>query len=580
MLGLLLWLIPILSSGFILVLGFFEKRFVKPIAFLALLFCLISSLKLLNVEMEATYPWIPVLGLNIGCLLDEWSTTFSFVISLVGILILVYSFKYIKSGEVRYYSLFLLFIGSMLGFVLSGTLLQLFICWELMGVCSYLLIGFHYSRTKAVNAGLKAILTTKIGDICLLLAILLIFISTGSFDLSSLSHQLRFKEVISLFLIVAVLTKSAQFPFYFWLVDAMEGPTTISALLHSATMVASGVFLLLRFSFLITPFGMLLLFVCSAISLLLGGTLALTNHDVKKILAFSTISQLAFMLIAIYSGNYMAGFAHMINHAFFKSLLFLCIGIFIQYVGSRELERMRFPLKYTPILSFSFLSGISALIGVPPFNGFWSKELIMSTKNLPVLSILLIGTFLTILYSFRLSFKIFSGKKKIRESFGLMQVSIMTLSLICLISGFIEMKFIEIELDVLLPSLSIITVGFIISQLYFSERIRWFHGHSLHELLKNELYLNKFFERINTFLEKLSTFESFDRAISRSGFMLSKSIYNILELDLERIEEKTLNRFFKGIYRTLRHLQTSYLNYNILTLIVGIIILFILVLVV
>ncbi len=580
MLELLIWIVPLVCSGIILAFGSFSKKLIKALAFFSVVFCLISSVGLRNTSKELIYPWIPSLGLNFEILLDKWSDTFNIVVSLIGTIILFYSFDYIKEGFVRYYSLFSLFIGSMIGFVLSGNFVQLFIFWELMGVCSYLLIGFWYKKEKAVNAGLKAILTTKIGDVCLFLAILLFFLSTDSFSLSSLNSLSLFKQPISVLLVFAVLTKSAQFPFYFWLADAMEGPTTVSALLHSATMVASGAFLLLRVSPIMTPQSLFLLMIFSSISLLLGGFLALTNYDVKRVLAFSTISQLAFIILAITSLNYLGGFTHMVNHAFFKSLLFLCAGVFIHYSRSRDLRKIGLSRRYAPILFFTSLVGILALAGIPPLNGFWSKELILSSSfgtNDFLLIIFSVGTLLTILYSFRLLSKVFS-RKRVKESFGFMQLSMITLSLICIILGVTEISLSEFKVEVIILSSGLVGLGCLFSYIYYFKGIYLVKEKRLYNLLKNEFYLEGLFSRLEKLSEKLSRFEAFDRAISKSGFFLSRFFYKLLELDIEKVGVENLSRFFKGLYRSLKSLQTSYLNYNILSVVVGIVILLILIL--
>jgi len=346
MFELLIWIVPMIFSGIILAFGSFSEKLTKILAVCVMLFVLFSSFNLLGLKKEIKYPWVPQFNLNFSILLDSWNTTFVLVIAIVATLILIYSLVYIEEGITRYYSIFLLFISGMLGLVLAGNLLQMFIFWEVIGVCSYFLIGFYYKKNEATNAGLKALLTTKIGDVCFFLAILLFFFVAGSFDLSQISKISNFKDVISILFVVAILTKSAQFPFYFWLADAMEGPTSVSALLHSSTMVKAGVFLLLRIYPLLTPQSLFLLIAASSISLLLGGLLALTNFDLKRILAFSTISQLSVMMIAIGIGSIAAGFTHLINHSFFKSLLFLSAGIIIHHTETGDIRKIKLSRKY------------------------------------------------------------------------------------------------------------------------------------------------------------------------------------------------------------------------------------------
>jgi NADH-quinone oxidoreductase subunit L len=410
MIEILIWFIPLLFSGICLALK--DEKLIKLLALLALILVLFLSIQASTFEGIFEYSWIPQLGLNFTLLFDFWSKIFVFVISIISISILIYSFLYIKEGIRRYYSLYLLFVGSMIGFVLAGNFFQLLIFWELIGVCSYLLIGFYYKREKAINAGLKAVLITKVGDLCLFLAILLFFLSTNSLSLIAIQNLTLFQNLISFLFVIAILTKSAQFPFYFWLADAMEGPTTVSALLHSSTMVKAGVFLLIRISPLLNFSSLLFLSLCSVISLIIAGILALSNYDIKRVLAFSTITQISFMLLAIVFLSNFSGFLHLINHAFFKALLFLCAGIIIHLSRTRNLNKMK--ISPRSFLSFSFLVGILSLAGIPPFNGFWSKELMfdLAFSKIFLITVFSLGTLLTVLYSLRLILKIFRGKLK------------------------------------------------------------------------------------------------------------------------------------------------------------------------
>jgi NADH:ubiquinone oxidoreductase subunit 5 (subunit L)/multisubunit Na+/H+ antiporter MnhA subunit len=461
-----------------------------------------------------------------------------------------------------------------------------------MSVCSYLLIGFWYHREKAVDAGLKAMLTTKIGDLCLFLAILLFFLSTGSFDLSSTVFLSQFRGMISVLFVFAVLTKSAQFPFYYWLADAMEGPSTISALLHSATMVASGAFLLLRVVPILTPESLALLILCSIISLILAGFLALTNNDIKRILAFSTVSQLAFMILSISFFSLSSGFLHMINHAFFKSLLFLCTGMVIHYSSNRDIRKIAIGREYAPILFVASLIGFLSLAGIPPLSGFWSKELMLTSSlqtNKLLFILFIFGSFLTILYSLRLFFKIFRGGK-VKEHFGFMEFSILALTISSVVLSIVEIFTIEFHLGIFLLSLGIIVLATFFSYSSFVEKFYTPQVSSLPDrFLRNEFYLNDLFLFLSDASLKIARkiYVKFENIISLTSeaiifktiTWISRYAYKMLELDFTKIEEETLSVLLKKVYKFTKHSQSSYLNYNVLAVVVGIIILFFLVII-
>jgi NAD(P)H-quinone oxidoreductase subunit 5 len=284
----------------------------------------------------------------------------------------------------------------MLGLVLSSNLVQIYVFWELVGMCSYLLVGFWYDRKSAADACQKAFVTNRVGDFGLLLGILGLFWATGSFefdvmgdrlaqlvDTGSLSYSLAVIFAVLVFL--GPVAKSAQFPLHVWLPDAMEGPTPISALIHAATMVAAGVFLIARMYpvFLCLPATMNIIAWTGALTAFLGATIAITQNDIKKGLAYSTISQLGYMVMAMGTGAYTAGLFHLMTHAYFKAMLFLGSGSVIhgveEVVGhdpllAQDMRLMGGLRKYMPITSITFLIGCLAISGIPPFAGFWSKD--------------------------------------------------------------------------------------------------------------------------------------------------------------------------------------------------------------
>jgi NADH-quinone oxidoreductase subunit L len=301
----------------------------------------------------------------------------------IGFLVLVYSLGYMKGEEnlARYYALVLLFIGGMVGMALADNFLALFFFWEVMGVCSYQLIAFFYKDPKAAAAGAKAFLTTKIGDIGLLAAIIILAVNTGSFSFSvvfggAAGMALPVLGLVAFGFILGAVGKSAQFPLHVWLPDAMEAPTTISALIHAATMVNAGVYLLARVSPLLAlvPWSLTLVQWIGAITALLGALLAAFNNDLKRILAYSTVSQLGYMVLAVGVGAAFASQFHLFSHAIFKGLLFLCAGAVIHAIGTRDIRQMGGLYKHMPAVAITFLIGAMALLGLPFLNGFFSSS--------------------------------------------------------------------------------------------------------------------------------------------------------------------------------------------------------------
>jgi NAD(P)H-quinone oxidoreductase subunit 5 len=337
-------------------------------------------------------------------------------------------------GYVRFYAYLSIFSSSMLGLVFSPNLVQVYIFWELVGMCSYLLIGFWYDRKAAADACQKAFVTNRVGDFGLLLGMLGLYWATGSFEFEVVGDRLR--ELIAsgtissglavLFAILVFLgpvAKSAQFPLHVWLPDAMEGPTPISALIHAATMVAAGVFLVARMYpvFEQIPAAMNVISFTGAFTALLGATIALTQNDIKKGLAYSTISQLGYMVMAMGIGAYSAGLFHLMTHAYFKAMLFLCSGSVIHgmegVVGhdpdlAQDMRLMGGLRKFMPLTALAFFIGTLAICGIPPFAGFWSKDEILglafaANPLLWVVGWLTAG--LTAFYMFRMYFLTFEG---------------------------------------------------------------------------------------------------------------------------------------------------------------------------
>lgn len=345
------------------------------------------------------------------------------VATVVGSLAVIFSIDYMHGEEQlgRYYSLVLFFIGSMAGLVLTSSLLFLFVFWEMTALCSYALISFYNDDPKAVAGGIKALIITQVGGVGLLAGALVAYTSTGSYEISAFLEAAPTLPAATLGLVafgflIAAAAKSAQAPFHTWLPDAMEAPTPVSALIHAATMVNAGVYLLARFfpAFEGVPGWRTAVVLVGAISALLAAVMALVANDLKRVLAYSTVSQLGYMVYAIGVGGVFASQFHLLSHAVFKALLFLGAGAVIHSVGTRDMRQMGGLSKEMPFTRTVFVIGALALAGLPILNGFWSKELILEAGLVEgpmwgyVLMVLVAG--LTAFYTFRMVWMVFFGK--------------------------------------------------------------------------------------------------------------------------------------------------------------------------
>jgi NADH-quinone oxidoreductase subunit L len=355
-----------------------------------------------------------------GFLLDQTSLLMLLIVAAISFLVQIYSLGYMAGdpGFSRYYAFMSLFAWAMMNLSLSPTMLQLYVFWELVGLSSYLLIGFWYEKFSASEAGKKAFVMTRFGDIAFFLGILLVLVNVGNLNILALNSPRVSAEMSSTLITAAALLifggiigKSAQFPLLTWLPDAMEGPTPVSALLHSATMVAAGVFLFARLFpfFSLSATAMTVFLAIGTISMLLASTMAMVSRDIKQVWAYSTISQLGFMIMGLAAGSYFAGVFHLTTHAGFKALLFLCSGVFIHAYESNDVfEISRRGGRRLKIPTVSVVIAAAALAGLPPLSGFFSKELILGALaelNNPVwLAAGLLGAFLTAYYAFRLIF--------------------------------------------------------------------------------------------------------------------------------------------------------------------------------
>nr|YP_011021079.1 NADH-plastoquinone oxidoreductase subunit 5 [Billbergia horrida]WQM20681.1 NADH-plastoquinone oxidoreductase subunit 5 [Billbergia horrida] len=448
------WIIPFLSLPVTMSIGFgllliptatknIRRMWAFPSVLLlsiAMVFSANLSIQQINGNFIYQYLWSWTINndfsLEFGYLIDPLTSIMSILITTVGIMVLIYSDKYMyhDQGYLRFFAYMNFFNTSMLGLVTSSNLIQIYIFWELVGMCSYLLIGFWFTRPIAASACQKAFVTNRVGDFGLLLGILGFYWITGSLEFRDLleitNNLIQNNGVNSLFatlcaslLFVGAVAKSAQFPLHVWLPDAMEGPTPISALIHAATMVAAGIFLVARLLplFIVIPYIMNFISLIGVITLLLGATLALAQRDIKKSLAYSTMSQLGYIMLALGIGSYRAALFHLITHAYSKALLFLGSGSIIHsmepIVGyspdkSQNMVLMGGLTRYVPITRTTFLLGTLSLCGIPPLACFWSKDEILNDSWLysPIFAVIASFTAgFTAFYMFRVYLLTFDG---------------------------------------------------------------------------------------------------------------------------------------------------------------------------
>nr|WOC91522.1 NADH-plastoquinone oxidoreductase subunit F [Utricularia hispida] len=470
------WIIPLvqLPVPILIGIGFLlfptsTKNIRRLCAFTSILLLTIAMILSINLSIQQInsssiyqYVWSWALdndfSLEFGYLIDSLTSIMLMLITTVGILVLIYSDNYMAhdQGYLRFFVSMSFFNISMLGLVTSSNFIQIYIFWELVGMSSYLLIGFWFTRPSAADACQKAFVTNRVGDFGLLLGILGFYWITGSFELTDLFEiinnlvynsevNLAFATLCSILVFVGAVAKSAQFPLHVWLADAMEGPTPISALIHAATMVAAGIFLVARLLpiFIVIPYIMNLISLIGIITVFLGATLAITQKDIKRGLAYSTISQLGYMMVALGMGSYRSALFHLITHAYSKALLFLGSGSVIHsmetLVGyspdkSQNMVLMGGLTKHAPITKNTFLLGTLSLCGIPPLACFWSKDEILNDSWLysPILALIawtMAG--FTAFYMFRIYLLTFEGHLNVnfKNYSGNENISLYSLSL-------------------------------------------------------------------------------------------------------------------------------------------------------
>jgi NAD(P)H-quinone oxidoreductase subunit 5 len=487
------WLIPVLPLLGAMIVGLGLISFSKATSHLRTLSsvfivslvgaAMVFSFALLWSQFHGHEPYIQMIEwaaagdfhLSMGYTIDHLTALMLVIVTTVAFLVMVYTDGYMAHdpGYVRFYAYLSLFSSSMLGLVISPNLVQVYVFWELVGMCSYLLIGFWFERKAAADACQKAFVTNRVGDFGLLLGILGLYWATRSFDFDVIGDRLPqlvetgaisgwLAALFAVLVFLGPVAKSAQVPLHVWLPDAMEGPTPISALIHAATMVAAGVFLIAR-AFPIfeeIPTAMTIIAWTGAVTAFVGATTAITQNDIKKGLAYSTMSQLGYMVMAMGVGSYTAGMFHLMTHAYFKAMLFLGSGSVIHGMESvvghdaayaQDMRLMGGLRKYMPITALTFFIGTLAICGIPPFAGFWSKDEILGSTFAVSPLLWVIGWLtagITAFYMFRMYFSTFEGEFRAKDANILEKIRVEQLQAMGLTFGPGAMNPKELTMDV------------------------------------------------------------------------------------------------------------------------------------
>jgi NADH-quinone oxidoreductase subunit L len=471
------WLIPFVPALSALILVLFGQKLPKKYVsfqacgavFVSLIIAVVSFVGLLKVSPESPplvkslFTWIKAGGFqaDLSFQFDPLAAVMALVVTGVGFLIHVYSVGYMAhdKGYARYFAYLNLFTFAMLILVMASNMVLMFVGWEGVGLCSYLLIGFWFEKHSAANAGKKAFIVNRIGDAGFILGILFIIMTVGSSEFASINAAIgegvltpAVATLVAILLFVGAAGKSAQLPLYVWLPDAMEGPTPVSALIHAATMVTAGVYMVARMNLLYTlsdtATGIVAL--VGALTAVFAASMALTQNDIKRVLAYSTISQLGYMFIGCGVGAYAAGIFHLYTHAFFKSLLFLAAGSVIHALsGEQDMQKMGGLKKHLPWTHPTFLIGAIAIAGVPFLSGFFSKDAILTQAFVQghyfVWALGLAGAVMTAFYMFRLIFLVFYGNERLspaarhhlHESPKVMTVPLAILAFFSIVAGYV-----------------------------------------------------------------------------------------------------------------------------------------------
>ncbi|RLF16298.1 MAG: NADH-quinone oxidoreductase subunit L [Thermoprotei archaeon] len=649
--SLLIPLLPLVSSAIVPLMIRVRRRYVELFSVIITGISLVLSLVLLmdvvlnRYELPLFIRYTSSIP-SFSIFIDELTLVMLLIVPIVSFLVVVFSLGYMKEDEayIRYYTFILLFIGGMLGLVLVGNFLYLYLFWEVVGITSCCLIAHWYRRPEASKAGVKAFIVTRIGDTFLLASIALIYLRFGTLSYRDLISKMMLSSTITsppiniaklltiplILAFIGAMGKSAQFPLHVWLPDAMEGPTTVSALIHAATMVKAGVYLIARFETLLHYSGInpVLLMPFFKTVVLIGGftslfsaTMALVALDVKRVLAYSTISQLGLMFLALGLGGYVglheaftAGVSHMLSHAYFKALLFLSAGAVIHALETRDMRLMGGLRKYMPITCTAMTIGALSLMGFPPLSGFISKEEILKVaseamKVMPWGSIFFtLTSILTAFYSLRLVYLVFFAppseyvtKHKPHEAESVMTIPLISLMVLCFIAPtfllyVLEGYKIEVHIHGLLKSAMILALGAGSAYLiYFKEVISRERVLALrpitviNDILFNGYYIDFFYERV--LLKVLMGLPSYIASVIEQGinFIIDRASVIILgslpsyiaflvDSGVEAFNN-ALVRLFVNLSNILRSLHTGEIHHYVSSVIVGLVLVLLIILV-
>ena len=615
----LVWLIFLLPLFSFAVISLFIRPFLnhKPklsgyitvasifCSFILSIWALIALLATPSHELAIpTITWMIIengFTIHLGLIMDSLTAVMLIVVTVVSLMVQIYSQGYMDGdpGYHRYFAFMSLFTASMLGLVMADSLLFLYIFWELVGLCSYLLIGFWFHRPAARNAATKAFIVTRIGDLGFLAAILILFFNTGTLDIAQL-HSLAIAGSIAgtaltwaaIGIFIGAVGKSAQFPLHVWLPDAMEGPTPVSALIHAATMVAAGGFLVARMYpvFMQSESALLTVAIIGGFTAIFAATMALVMTDIKRVLAYSTISQLGYMMLGLGTGGIAVGIFHLFNHAFFKALLFLGAGSVNHATGTFDLHQMGGLRRVMPWTYATFLIGSLSIVGIWPLSGFWSKDetLASSLGSQPILfSLAMVTVFLTAFYMFRVVFLTFGGEyrgnNKPHESPSVMVKPMVVLAILAVTSGWVNVtggfsrflgygethSFISGFFGVLaqpLPWLSLILAGSGILLAYAMYSAKWLSAERiarlfspLYTLFYRKYWFDELYENIivkitlvNGFFAGLQWFDTtgIDRGINK--VFVEKIIVTNFFAGLQLVDNKGVDRAVNGVANTTK----------------------------
>lgn len=616
------WLIPALPLlGFLLIsLGhkYIPKQLSGILASLMVLGSFLISACLFFSQPEGgtrveLFTWISSGALNVpfAFLVDHISTVMLLIITGIGFLIHVYSIGYMSHDEgfARFFSYLNLFVFFMLLLVLGDNYLVMFTGWEGVGLCSYLLIGFWFKNPEYNKAANKAFIMNRIGDLGFLLGIILIFLTFGSISFSTvfptaagMSDNQPAIIAITILLFIGAMGKSAQIPLYTWLPDAMAGPTPVSALIHAATMVTAGIYMVVRSNALysIAPYTLAIVAVIGTLTAVFSALIAIAQTDIKKVLAYSTVSQLGFMFAALGAGAYESALFHVTTHAFFKALLFLAAGSVIHAMsGEQDIRRMGGLRKKLPITFAVFLIGTIAISGIPPFAGFFSKDEILAAmwqQNKGLFIILALTSVMTTFYMFRLLFLTFFGgfrgtheqEHHLHESPAVMTLPLIVLAILSAVGGFLGLPEVfsehhlfrsylepllsfpmalnsaapthEFEYALMIGSVAILSI------VIFFAYVRFVKKNNVPAMLEQDMSAGSRWAYNKFYIDEL-----YDRVIVRPLYALSNVVYKIIDIQFIDGIVNAVSKGVNGSSRVVRLMQSGYVGFYIFAMVFGII---------